>query len=112
MFRTQNFLFIAAVLAAPLSLAPNGNANAEEPGIRVSYSDLDLTTETGAKKLYARIHTAAGRYCENLYSRTGSRIANGYDECVVDAVNNTVHALNVPTLSALHADRGKPQRKS
>jgi UrcA family protein len=100
-----------AVAAASLMLAVPA-AFAGDGGIRVGYSDLDLTTQKGVDTLYRRIHTAAGRYCEELHSRTGSRIATGYEECVTDAVNNTVSSLNLPSLSALHAGRSKQKHHS
>lgn len=111
MNRTHGISFVTATLMGCVVLA-GGNARAEEPTIRVSYADLDMSKPADVKTLYGRIHTAAGRYCEALFTRTGSRISSGYAGCVDDAVGTTVRSLNVPSLSALHADKAAPQRKS
>ncbi len=103
-------VLLAAAAAIPLSLA--AIAGAQEAGVRVSYSDLDISTRKGLDKLYARIHSAAGRYCESVLQVTGSRILSGYEACVTDAVNNTVHSMNLPSLSALHAERSHSQHSS
>ena len=66
----------------------------------------------GVKLLYARINKAAERYCDSLYARTGSRIASGHEGCVHDAVDRTVQSMNLPSLSALHAESGPSQKKS
>ena len=104
---------IAAVLAVCFAMNC-GAALAESPdqeGVRVIVSDLDLSKPAGVKTLYARINVAARRYCDSLYSRTGSRIASGYAGCVVDTVDHTVHSMNLPSLSALHAESGGGQKK-
>ena len=98
--------------AAAICLLAAAQAGAGAPGIRVSYSDLDLNTASGVDALYRRINTAAQRWCEDLNLRTGSRINSGYRECVTDTVNNTVGSLNLPTLSALHADRSRARHRS
>ena len=104
---------IAAALAVPFALNPGiGRAQtSDQQGVHITLNDLDLAKPAGVKTLYGRINTAAKRYCESLYSRTGSRISSGFDGCVVDAVNTTVRSLNLPSLSALHAESGIPQKK-
>jgi UrcA family protein len=105
----RNTAFIGAAACLLLAAA---TAGAGESGIRVTYADLDLNTATGVDTLYRRINTAAQRWCEDLNLRTGSRLSTGYRECVTDAVNSTVSALNLPGLSALHADRSRPKHRS
>lgn len=103
---------LVAAATAVVILFAGQLASAAEPGIRVSYADLDMTTQKGVDTLYKRIHAAAERYCESLLIRTGSRVGNGYKSCVADAVSTTVQAMNLSTLSALHADRRKPGNRS
>ena len=113
MFSEHRPLIIAAALSVPFALN-SGISRAEAPGqegVRVSVSDIDLSTQVGVKTLYSRIHVAAKRYCESVFTHTGSRISAGYEGCVVDAVNNTVHSLNLPALTALHENREGPQKK-
>lgn len=96
-------LMIAAVAAPGLLAAPAHAAN--QAGIRVSYSDLDLSTSKGIDVLYGRIQRAAHEYCDEVLSHTGSRISNGQAACVADAVSNTVRAMKLPALTALHVGR-------
>jgi len=114
MFPVHRSVLIAAALTVPFAL--NTSIGLAEPpgqaGVRVTLSDLNLSTQSGVKTLYNRIHSAASRYCESIYSRTGSRIAAGYAGCVVDAVNNTVRSLNLPALTALHQEHASQQKKS
>ena len=107
-------MWVAAVLASPLTLSAS-LARAEAPtqdGVHVRLNDLDLTRQSNIKTLYNRIHVAATRYCESIYSTTGSRISAGYDSCVGDAVNNTVQSLHLPSLTALHSERSTQQKRS
>ena len=84
---------------------------ADDSGIRVVYSDLNLSTPAGVKALYSRIQAAAVHYCEPARITTGTRITSGYDLCVRDAVALAVRKVNVPGLTALHADRSGGSRK-
>lgn len=96
-------LVIAAAAAPGLPAAPAYAA--DSAGIRVSYSDLDLSTSRGVDALYGRIQRAAREYCDEVLSSTGSRISSGQAACVSDAVSNTVRALKLPALTALHVGR-------
>ena len=70
-------LIAAAVCAA--MIAPV-QAVAQEEEFKVSYSDLDLTTEAGQKKLDARITTAARKFCGFHQHTTGSRMKSDADK--------------------------------
>lgn len=85
---------------------------AEAPGVHVSYTDLDLSTTKGVNSLYRRIQRAAAQYCDDLQWHTGSRIASGHEACVADAVGNTVRKLNVPALTAYHAEHATTAGRS
>lgn len=97
-------LLMTAALAAHGLLAATAHA-ADPAGIRISYSDLDLSTPKGIDVLYGRIRRAADEYCNDVLSQTGSRIVRGQSACVADAVSNTVRVLKLPSLTALHVER-------
>lgn len=80
-------------------------AAVDAPGIRIAYSDLNLSTPAGVATLYQRIRGAAKQYCEPERLLTGTRVSTTYDHCVEEAVATTVRKLNNPGLSALHASR-------
>ena len=105
--------FFPALAAAAIALTPllATAATPELQSKRIVLSDLNLSTPAGVNTLYARIHTAAESSCAPLrQATTGTRIALGYDECVRDAVSDTVRKLSIPGLSSLHAARGASDR--
>lgn len=73
------------------------------PGIRIVYDDLNLATAAGVEALYGRVRVAAEQLCEPTRAVTGTRLSNGYERCVKDAVATTVQKINLPNLTALHA---------
>ena len=94
-FRTFALVSALAVLGASPTLADETSRS-----IKVSYSDLDLTTQAGAATLYSRIRGAARQVCgyEGVtYAETSS-----WRRCFSDAVGNAVAKVNSPQLTALH----------
>jgi UrcA family protein len=73
----------------------------------VSYSDLDISTQTGAAVLLQRIDRAAQRACgpEPIHSPLHPREPAFYDRCVKDAVNVAVARTNAPLMTAMHTGR-------
>jgi UrcA family protein len=99
MFRT--FIATAAILGA-LATAP---AAAAEPvvrsSVRVSYADLDLSREAGARALLERIEAASQRVCGPRPSPRNLKINIHYRACYRDAVSQAVAEVESPLLSAL-----------
>ena len=98
----KTLLASAMLCASALTLQVS---SAQTPSVHISVADLDLTTTKGIDLLYARIQKAAKNYCAAVNSLTGSRVARSDSSCVADTVANTVKSVNVPALSALHADK-------
>jgi UrcA family protein len=101
--RTQSKLAQFIVVAG--FLANGGTALASEPTAPsrtnwsvtypVQYSDLDVSTEKGAKTLYLRIRYSAETLCESA-ATWGKKQG---DACVQKAVNDAVARANVPQLT-------------
>jgi len=70
-------ILAAALGAASILAAPAPAAAADEPKARVevSYSDLDLSTETGRQELSSRFDRAARERCGVAEDGAGSRFA-------------------------------------
>jgi len=66
----------------------------------VSYVDLDLGHEAGAKALLARLSSAAKRVCAPAPVSHESDAP--YRRCVDGAVDRAVTEVNRPTVNALH----------
>src|SRR5271163_236429 len=106
--KTQS-VFTASILAASFfalsCVAMGGRAQAAEPAQSyttiVSYGDLNLDSEQGAKVLYARLRSAAEDVCFSLEGRDliQKRI---WQVCFDKAVANAVVQVNKARVTALH----------
>ena len=65
--------------------------------------DVCAGLAAGIEALYGRVRVAAEQLCEPTRVVTGTRLSNGYERCVKDAVATTVQKINLPNLTALHA---------
>jgi UrcA family protein len=96
---------VAAAFITLAFAASAGAARAAQPSYPltkvVSYADLDLNAESGAKVLYIRPRAAATEVCTPLESidLTQRRIWQG---CVNKAVASAVMQVNKATVTALH----------
>lgn len=69
---------------------------------QVTYSDLDLSTEQGARALLKRIDIAAKAACgEETHSPLLPRESANIRACVNDAVDTTIAKLDSPMIAAL-----------
>jgi UrcA family protein len=102
-------MFTASVVAASFlafgGAAIGARAQAGEPAQSytriVSYGDLKLESDKGAKVLYARIRSAAGNVCSSLEGRdlTEKKLWQG---CFDKAVASAVGQVNKARVTALH----------
>jgi UrcA family protein len=105
--RTSQRAAIAAVGVATLALfsvgATAGTSVAYVPSKRVHFQDLDLSKQSDAKRLYARLRLAASEVCIGYPDarRPSPRSARG--RCINEAIANAVEAVDHPNLTALHA---------
>jgi UrcA family protein len=88
-----------------------GAAQADMPGetaIKVSYSDLNLTTAAGSQALYGRIVTAARRVCgtDKVDIRDLNTLASA-QRCEAQAIAGAVHQVHSPALAALSSARAR-----
>ena len=68
---------------------------------KVSYGDLNLDTEAGAKVLYHRLRRAAGEVCTSLESMDAVLRAT-WTACYHNAMNSAVASVNKPRVTVLH----------
>jgi UrcA family protein len=106
--KTQS-MFAASVVAATFfafgGASVSGKAQAAEPAPSytsiVSYGDLNLDSEQGAKVLYARIRSAAGSVCSSLEGRNLTE-RKFWQGCFDKAVAGAVGQVNNTRVTALH----------
>jgi UrcA family protein len=107
---------VAGVLSAVLSVGAvlwviggaAGAASAQprqgpEAAARVTYSDLDLSGEDGARTLLARINVAAKTACgKTVHSPLFPRTVARHDACVADATRAAIDRVDSQMLADLH----------
>lgn len=105
-----------AALAAVGAIAAGHSAAARTPSdpfdtvsIRVSFGDLDLQSEGGARTMLQRIRHAAKSICDfNLDDEWQGRVR--YMRCVRDITQHAVARLNNPLVTALNDGRSQKGR--
>jgi UrcA family protein len=94
---------LAAVLAAASLLT--ANASAREAIVLqtvVSYTDLDLSRQADAVKLYGRLKAASDQVCGG-YEVRNLKMKRLRDACYHTALSDAVAKVDRPALNALHA---------
>jgi UrcA family protein len=96
---------VAAALGACLIIGAATSAFAGTPAeppasVRVSYHDLNLSTDTGSQALYARIVAAARQVCPVSDIRNLSEVAAA-QACRTEAIARAVREVNSPRLASL-----------
>ena len=101
----KSIQFLAAVAALALSgIAAAGSRDTSSVVVR--YDDLNLNSRAGVVKLHKRLRNAAESVCGKLNSRILG-LNDAYDQCVEDALANSVAAVGNSNLSNFHASKGK-----
>jgi len=86
-------------LAVSAGIAQAANP-ADLPTARVSFADLDLSTDAGARTLYRRIQGAADKVCPNVDLRDLTRSVEARN-CRLNAIERAVQAVGSPKLAAV-----------
>jgi len=97
--RTALALLALGSLAAAAGIAQAADP-VEVPSAHVSYADLDLSTDAGARTLYRRIQSAADKVCPNVDLRDLTRSAAA-SICRRDAIDRAVRVVGSPRLAAV-----------
>jgi UrcA family protein len=95
-----------ASACAGLGVQVAAAASPDLPSMAVSYSDINLNTDAGAKALYQRIRSAAERVCGPRTRAIGDLAR--FKSCVATATSDAVATLASPALTAVYdAHHGK-----
>ncbi len=92
---------LSAIAASHPATAGGQSGSPETRSTRVSYADLDLQGEAGARTMFQRIRHAARSVCEtNLDGEWNGRVV--YFACVRNATDQAVAKLNNPLVTAMN----------
>jgi len=104
-----------AALTATGCLVQAGQAeDTYQKSITVSYSDLDLTSDSGARAMLARLKSAAVKACggpavfNSVYDVAPDYVRTVYAKCQNDAMAGAVASLHAPLVSTLYAQSQSP----
>jgi UrcA family protein len=86
----------AALFAGELTVSSQGI-----PTVKVDYSGIDPSTNTGATRLYRQLRNAAAQVCSSLEGRDLSLQAQ-WHRCYNKALSGAVVDANRPLVTALH----------
>ena len=90
-----------AVLFGAAPLTATAATESDAPTMAVSYADLDLATESGARILFERIEVAADEVCPAVPDiRDLNRVAT-HSRCVREAIARAVQQVDSPRLAAV-----------
>lgn len=85
------------------AISHSGEAVVPSKSMTVSYSDLDVSQEAGAKVLLSRINASAKRVCGPApTSAIDFRDKTAYTKCVKTAIDQAVAGSNQALLMNLH----------
>lgn len=94
----------AGLLGALAGAAYAASPGTAAPSMRVSYGDLNLTSEQGNKELYARLVSAAREVCGASQLDIRDLQSLGLERaCERQAVAAAVEHVRSPKLAALHS---------
>jgi UrcA family protein len=86
-----------------LGITPAWSASPDTHSVTVSFRDLDLSTQQGAKTLYGRIQSAARKVCG--YPGADFIEQSIWRSCYRNTVSDAVEKVNSPLLTAVHGGR-------
>ena len=106
MFRAPDIVKTGATFALVIAIAISAPvvSRAGEPQMRVSYSDLNLSSPEGARHLYSRIERVANYACGTSNTDTDV-IMRGPGPCVRAAIGHAVRNINSAMLTKLYVER-------
>jgi UrcA family protein len=97
-------LALSATVIACVPICVHADSPFAPVSVQVKFSDLNANTAEGAKRLYARIETAAYAACGESKSDTPEMMfASG--PCVRDAIGRAVHATKIPDLAKVFIEK-------
>ena len=98
---------LSAIAAGHPAAAGTQIGSPDTRSTRVSYADLNLQSEAGARTMFQRIRHAARSVCEiNLNDEWDGRVQ--YFACVRDTTDRAVATLNSPLVAAMNGS-GRPR---
>jgi UrcA family protein len=102
--RVRALMLAGCLLAIASSMAHAVTITDGVPSVTVKYSDLNLSTDEGATRLYTRIRGAAREVCPDTNPRDLKTFADS-KACQSAAIARAVREIQSPRLAAVYSTR-------
>ena len=95
---------IVAALGAPAIASADAKSELQGVSVEVSYADLNLEKQEGAKAMYRRLQQASRQACGYRGLRVAGSIAANIDaqQCYREALSATVEKLDSELVTQIH----------
>lgn len=104
LFKSLLTTIVIAALSAPASAVADDKNELKGASVKVTYADLNVANETGAKSLYRRLKNASKEVCDyRRLSNAGSvrRIAK-VEQCYKEALSTAVKLVDNELVTDIH----------
>jgi UrcA family protein len=104
LFKGLMATIIVAALGAPAIASADANSELKGTGVKVSYADLNLEKQEGAKALYRRLQQASRRACGYRGLRVSGSVESKAEaqQCYNDTLTATVEKLDNELVTQIH----------
>ncbi len=96
---------LATLAATPGSVQAQPISSPEQVSVRVSFADLNLSSQDGARQMMGRIQGAARSICGESAANNDLADRARQNACVDQTVSDAVRSLDVATVTALSDTR-------
>jgi UrcA family protein len=93
---------LATTLACGLQTAAKADRASDSRSMTVRYDDLNLSSQAGVTKLYARIRRAAKHVCSDSGGSIVPQLRYEARRCTAQAIDAAVKKVNNRILTAMH----------
>jgi len=103
--RIQVIASFGLILSVPAVVSAANQSFDESNGtLRVSYADLDLTSDAGIDVLYGRLQRASEMACDtgSIHQKGSLKAARSAASCFDEVLTNLVSKVNNNKLTAVH----------
>jgi UrcA family protein len=103
--KTGISLLIAVGLALPAVVSAGEPGQVEDTSIKVSYEDLNINSEAGARVLYSRLKRASQKACnvESLSEHGSIERVRDAKLCYHEVLSGAVENIDSDALTRIHA---------
>ena len=103
--KTGISLLIAVGIALPVAASAGKPGHAEDTSIKVSYEDLNINSEAGARVLYSRLKRASEKACnvEPLSEHGSIERVRAAKLCYHEVLSGAVENIDSDALRRIHA---------